>query len=651
MISVTESDFAFMSEMERYDAFQHLYHSHDPADAELLKRLYESPDPLIPLILLRYLEDLPEKPACLAIIRLIEGGNRVVAKTAMRAYERTHYPGKARLLKQTILSPVYRACRFAVRTLSRAGFMDILPLILREIPERENPILAVMIDALRYLPHRRSIPVLQPFADSADEPTRYLAVDVLAALQARTRALPVTFFLRQLKDDSDRVRSIALQALQRFPSRRVQPMILKLATSKDEPEESRVRAIRALDAFPSVQTVHAVTLLAADEDAAAIRLSSEIVLRSFPEKVLRKGLLPFLEDKDPVRRKQAAFFLAEFLGQDPQVRQVILDLWRGSDELEALDMVDALRTLGGTETIALLRETIGKSPVLAYAAANALAYMRGAEAGRTAFEMCRDPALNPVMRQVLMSRWVKRGPDEAIRDALLPMMLESLTNPVMNIRYVAAQSLVWYPLTDTLPGLLELLVVERNSDVARTATSQISRGLGRNPLPLIEALRTHAEHSRLTSHAVHILLSRSWDILHAGKLMDALCGPPFRLPDEHPKRFIAVCLHLYEHNSVTLQDIWFRLGSRELVRLLLRMLVSAARNPYRRFPLLPLAFLELQITLADPETRRLFYDALAVEGRDEAAEYLAAAIVREQDAEGVRHGVAHLQRLLREEAR
>jgi len=128
-----EREFRFLDEMGRYDAFLRLYHSLDPADGELLETMYRSRDPLTPLILLQYLEELPEKRAVFPILEMIEEGNEVVSRAAMSAYRRNHYPGKPRLLKALVLSKSARACRFAVRVLSRAGFMDALPLILREL--------------------------------------------------------------------------------------------------------------------------------------------------------------------------------------------------------------------------------------------------------------------------------------------------------------------------------------------------------------------------------------------------------------------------------------------------------------------------------------------------------------------------------------
>jgi hypothetical protein len=80
----------------------------------------------------------------------------------------------------------------------------------------------------------------------------------------------------------------------------------------------------------------------------------------------------------------------------------------------------------------------------------------------------------------------------------------------------------------------------------------------------------------------------------------------------------------------------------------LKMLLSALRNKKRRFPPMPLGFLELQTTLADTAARRIFYDVLAVEERGQAGEFLAAALLRETDKSNLKHGTDLLAGLLSE---
>ncbi len=631
MIDISEQDFGFLSEMERYDAFLALYHSKDPDDAETLETLVAGSDPLIPLMLLRYFEDIPEKRACLAIINRIEQGNEIVAKAAMEAYRLSHYPKKAYLLKPLIFSPVYRACRFAVRTLSRSGFMDVLPLILREIPDRTGPIRNVMIDSLRYLPHRRSVTTLTPYANSEHEPTRYLVISVLAELQFRTRALSPTFFLRKLQDESTRVRRAALEALQRLPNRQVVPMILKGALDENEPEDSRIRAVRAMTAFPSVETLGSLARLSASTKSSAIRISCEIVLRSYPAPIQRKGLLPLLNETDSALRRQATIYLAEFLGTDPSIRKILHDLWRSADDDFALDLIEMMRILAGDETIRLLHEAIYSSPIVGYAASTALSHMRGAVAGELLIEIIKSDKVSAIVKQALLDRWAKRGPDERLKKEAEPLLLEKLTDPVMNVRYLAAQVLGWYPLEETLVRMLDLLANESDAEVARVASRIITKGLSVDPLPLIEAVSVHAQCKALIPPLIKILSSRRWETDTASALLAALSSEPISLDSTHPKRFCGVCLHLLEHATVTLQDLWPSLAASGLTQLFLGMLVNALENPRRTFAPMPLAFLELQAIMADTETRKLIYTAMGVEGRDEGAEFLAASLLREKD--------------------
>ena len=650
MSNVIDAEFGFMSEMERYDAFLTLYHSRDPKNAEQLEALLNSPDPLIPLILGRFLEELPDKRACLAIIKMIEGENGVVAKAAMDAYSRSHYPGKARLLKSVVFSPSYRAARFAIRTLARAGFMDVLPLILREIPDKEGPILKEMVDALRYLPHRRSIPVLLPLSQSDDEAMRYLVVDVLASLQARTRAISISFFLAKLKDESDRVRRAALDALQKYPTSRVAPLILKIAQDKEESEGARVRAIRSMRLFPSPTSVRNLTQIAAETKSTAISLTVEIVLRQFPVHILKKGLLPMLDWKDAALRRQTALFMAEFLAGDSGVQKTLHDLWRKSDELAALEIIDSLRILGGPETVRILMEAVERSPVLAYSAASALAHMHGSVPGLAILNILIKPGITDTVRHALLDRWAKRGPEKDVREQLLSLVQSCLKSATINIRYSAAQILGWYPIEDNFQHLFALLKQETNVDIINTVISQISRGLGRNPVPFMDALRSYPSAEKLIRHAGRVLLSRGWDKRHLGEILDGITEAPLHMQEKHPNRFAAVCVHLVEHGTATLQDLWPTLQATGVINIFLKLLIRGIKIPTRPFPILPLAFLELQLTLNDLPTRILLYDLMACEGRAEAAEFLAAALLREEDPQGVRVAVRHLKTLMGEGA-
>ncbi|MBI5595397.1 MAG: HEAT repeat domain-containing protein [Elusimicrobia bacterium] len=646
MPRVTLSDFAFMSELERYDTFMRLYNSMEQGDRESLAELYATDDPLIPLIILQYLEELPEKKAVLPILRLIERGNEVVSRAAMDAYKRNHYPGKARHLKQLVLSKDSRACRFAVRTLSRAGFMDILPLIIRELPEREEGVRLEMIEGLRYLPDRRSAAILVPLTASPDEEVRHRAVSVLADLQVRTRALDVGFFVRLTRDDSERVRRAALEALRMFPSRRVAQLLLDQALDEKEPESARDRAIRALASFPSPGWVRPLTLLASDSATPGLKLACEVALRSFPPKVLRAGLLPLLEDPEPDTRRQAATFLADFLGEDPVVRGAILRLWHKADDMGAVDLVEVLRLLEGADAAGLLRDAVKRSPLVAYSAAGALARMRGAGAGPALISLVRDGGLSPTVRQALFAHWAKRGPDEAIKDDLLPFLLEALSSEVINIRYLALQILGWYPLAGKIRALLDVLYKEPDPEVVNTISKQISLGLGRDPIPLAKALVAHPERASLLGHAVRLLTHQSWDVSRVEPLLNLLRADPLLLLERHPETYIAVCVHLLAYGALTFQDLWERLETAERRRLLVRLLNSSMRSMKRRFPPLPLEFLRARLAEEPAETRPLFYELMAAEQTPAAAESLAAALLREDHEGALALGAARLRELL-----
>ncbi len=641
-----EKEFRFLGELERYDVFLKLYHSEDPAETEALGRLIESPDPLVALILLQYLQDLPEKKAVLPLIRLISDGNEIVSRAAMAAYRKNHYPGKPHLLKQLILSPNERACRFAVRTLSRAGFMDALPLILRELLEREGRVRTEMVEALRFLPDRRSLPTLLPLAKGSSEELRFLALQALAELQLRERVLPADFFLAHAQDESERIRRVALEALQRLPTRKVSRIFLEQAVDPEGAEALRERAIRALAAFPSSDWAPPLVRLLVSDAPPSLKLAAEISLKALPPRLLRKALFPFLGEAGIDLRRQAALLLAQFLGEEPDVRRRIHRLWRETREEEAGELADVLSELGGVEEEALLMEAMAKSPLLAFSAAAALSRTLRPGSGPRVLAFLKDPKLSHTVKQALLTHWAKRGPEPAIRSELKPWLHSALGDEVMNIRYLSIQVLAWYPLEDRLAAVLDLLTHETNPEVVRMSYRQFLKGLGRDPLPLARAVEAHPKRDALIGHMVRILTEQSWEEAKILELLHILHRKPLDLLARNPEAFFAVCIHLLERGGVTLEKVWLYLDEGPLRLRFLLMLLAFMRSPRRQFTPLPLGFLSFHLSCADTPSRALYLSLLAADGRPESAEELAGGLLREKDPAVLAEGRAALRRML-----
>lgn len=645
-MSFSSDELVFMTETERYDAFLRLYRSASPEDAASFERLCASPDAAVALIFLRYLEDLPERRAAQTVVRLIERENEIVSRAAMAAYLRSHYPGKARLLKQLVLSKNASACRFAVRTLSRAGFMEILPLVLRELPEREGAVRMEMIEALRFLPDRRSVPSLVRLAVSPEEPTRFLVMQVLAELQARTRALPLRFFLKRAQDPSERVRRAAIEALQRFPSQRVAPLIMQAALDESEPEQARARAVRAMAAFPDERYVRPLAALSAYGTTTELRLAAEISLRAVPARSLKSALLPLLKDRDPRLARQAAILTADLLGAEPEAERVLLSLWNEASDEERLSLADPLRGLGTPAAESALVAAATSGALSAYAAAAALSQLRGPGRAPAALAVLLSPASTPLVRQCVLDRFARRGPDAEVREALLPALVSALEDPNDNIRYGAVKALGWYPLSDTLAPFVDLLAREDHRDVVRAVSLLLAKSLGRDPVAFARAAAAHARRPRFVPRVVRIIASQGWDPSSADALLDELANPPSGLLADRPAELFAVLVHLLEHGSVGLIRLWPLIGDGERLARFLRMLGAALRSPKRRFPGLALDELSARMTRVDAPTRGLYYEVLAADGRNEAVERLAEALLDEADETARAKGRALLRACL-----
>lgn len=646
MRELTPGDFAFLTELERYDTFLSLFHSRDPRDKQTLANLYASRDPFIPLILLQYLEELPERAAIDAILDLIESPNDIVARAAMLAYQRSHYPGKARQLKELAISKVDRACRFAVRTLSRAGAMEVLPLILREFNERSPAVRREMLDALRFLPNARTIPYMMPLSESPDPDLRMMATLVLTSIQGKTQRVPIEFFVRMSHDSSERVRSAALGALQYYPSKRVARIFLAQAVDDAGALEERERAVRSLAAFPLPEWVAPLVRLAAKTEVPSLRLAAEISLRGFPRAMLLKGMLPLLSDRDEAVKVQTAILAAQLVGEEPKVIDAILTLWDQAPEMSRVQMVDILRELGGDEPRRRLIEAAGGPPLLGASAAGALSRMRLGDGGKLVLGLLSSPAVPELTKQAFLGHWARSGPDEAIREDLLPWLIAALESDRINMRYLAIRTLAWYPLSSFHAPLLGLLAREHEPETVRTSESVLVKKLGRDPLPMLRELSSHPDRRNLMGHAVRILTSQSWAKETVPELVRILREPPFSFLEENPETFLTVCIHLLRDESLSFDAVLDITSSPRLRSLFLRQLASFLTSRERDFPPLPVDALLGLLGGGDAGDRRLLYRILGQDRRPACAAAVSGLLAREKDQECLAEGAASMRHIV-----
>lgn len=641
-----ERRFKSEGELERYELFLQLYASKDPGERQALREILSGDDPLLKILILQYLEDLPEAHALRLALPCLEDQNPVVRQSAARAYQRNHCSGKHRLLRPYLRSKNSRAARFAVRTLGRAGDADILPLILTELPSAPEDLRDEMLGALRFLPDARSVPVLRAFTSHASDETRYRALRAVSEIVNQGAVLPAQLFLDRMNDASDRVRRLALDMLQHYPSRDIAAIFLKQALSADEPLESRQRAISAVASFPHPDWVEPLVRLMTSSGSSALRLRSEIALKRFPAAMLKRGLLPLLKHPESSVRQQAMLIMANALGADPAVREKLFELWSGaSDEQAKLSMMEVLGELGG-EAVPKLLEALESSPLLAYASVGTLNRLWSAATAPRILAILKNPKVPDYVKQALLSALIKRPPDESIRAELRLWLIAALSDEVINIRYLSAQVLAWYPIEAKLEPLLDLLAHETAPETVEVVLRQLLKGLGLDPRPLLLAYRAHPKRETLTDHLVAVLTAQSWDEAFVFEVFHQLSLAPASVLADRPEAFFKVCLHMMEIGRVELEKIWLFLFSEELRLLFLGLLKRALEDPERHFPELPLEFLALHLAHASEGARSLFYELVALDARSEGVALLAAALLKETDAATLRAGRESLRRLV-----
>ncbi len=225
---------------------------------------------------------------------------------------------------------------------------------------------------------------------------------------------------------------------------------------------------------------------------------------------------------------------------------------------------------------------------------------------------------------------------------LLPVILADLESPVVNVRYLAAQCMAWYRIDDILAPLTALLDREIDGEVARTASRFILKGLKSDPRPFMVVLKAAPRTNGALVRACRILGGARWDPAFAVEVTRDLAV----FLEGHPRLLSATLVRFLEQGTLPLEHLWPLLEGKEA--LFLRLLASGMRSPRRRFPPLPHDFLTRTLYKADSALRRLHYELLAAEGSSRAVEELAGTLVREEDPENRRAGLAHLKKLFLE---
>ncbi|MFH1724254.1 MAG: HEAT repeat domain-containing protein [Elusimicrobiota bacterium] len=641
--------FKSFEEIGRYELFLDLYYSRREEDRELIKRVLAGDDAIVKMMFLQYLEEIPAQRAVSLFLPLLEDDNEIIRDAAMQAYKRSVFAQKNKLLRPYVASQRPGAACFAIGALARQGDRDVLPALLGRLPNAPPEVQREILEGLRYLPDPRCVPALIPFADSREEDGRYRAIRALAEMKSRGHPVRAAIFLDRVQDDSARVRRAALLGLQAFPSQKVARVFLEKALSEDEPMPSRRRAIQGLASFPDQEWVEPLVTLMSRDPSGPLRLTIEIALKRFPADVLKRGLFAVLDGGDAAVRQQAALIVAEFLGEDPEVRRRIMEFWEKAEDMQArLGAMEVLGELGGTELIPLLLSVLKENQVLAYTAIGVLNRLWTAESGPQILKLLKEPELPQFAKQALLSAILRRGLDDTMRQDLLPWLLEGLGDEVTNIRYLSLQILEWYPVEAWVQPVLRMLCGETDDEVCRTAYRIVTKKVGGNPVPIIAAVREYPDQKAVRNHLVQMLGWRKWDPKRVFDMLYGLMLEPINLPVKDRQAFLVLCVRLLEYGSMTLERIWPFAPSDSLKRLLLEKIRDGMKDPKRVFPPLPLDFLAGHFRDVDPVSRSLFYEIVGMSRQAEGIGLLTACLLRESEPAALSAGQEGLRRLVRE---
>ena len=626
-----ESRLKSQDESVRYQIFLDLYHSEAAPGSFRIEDLLAMDDPIVKLIFMRYLEEIPDRKAAEWLLALRADSNPVVRQNALRCFTKNQYGKKYVLLRPDILSPDLELRRVALDFLSKRRDYFILPTLLVQLAESGPEMQADLLKALRYLPDARVRDAVLPLADSPDETVRLQALRALLETQRHAGSVPREVFLNHAWDPSEKVRKASLMALELYSSRKIALFFLKKAQSEDS-MENRVRAIDALASFPDPEWVEPLVRFILQEVHSHLKLAAEVALKRFPVKAACRGLLPLLESHNPAVGIRSALLLAEINGDDPAVRKRLLKLWRKTQGTsEQLSMLNVLRELGGEEVTAILAGLLKGPAIIAYSAAGALVRLWSEKTGGEILVILDDDSIHTQVKQTLLQAVSQYGPPEPARDRLFDWIAGVFSGTNINFRYLGAQILAWYPLDRVLPVLIRHLPAESDETTVETIDSILIRKLDRNPMPLIRALEDDPKNAAAFPHACRIFSEGYWKKEHVPELLNFLLKNPSARTEEDRGALVAALISLFEKNIARLDQFWDSLKDRKLRMKFLEKLKDGMQTLGPKALRVERGFIAKNLVAGDHWERALLYQIARFSGDLKCLDAVVDSLLREED--------------------
>jgi hypothetical protein len=442
------------------DAWMRMFSAEDPAD-NMIPQVVVSEDPVLKILLARFLGTIPELAAVEALATLLQDTNHVIYEGARKAFDQNTFAKKWPILLPLLKATEQHAQCYAISKLASAGIWDAMPILLKLLTTDDEALLVHLLKGLRYFVDERLIPHIQPFLEDPREAVRLPAVLVLGALyEGEIRRARDPLFLA-LKDDSAQVRRAVIWSLRRAPAARDVAQIYRMGTTDPDPAV-RQEVLMLLPFFPKKKYVTFLLDIFMKEKERSVLLKAEAIIMAMPTPLLSTVLWTVVRRSTGKPFHRALLILAEISSTSPRfIRFIFRRLKRGKKPKELLPLLEAVGLLEDPAAAPQVAQHLKGNPLLAYTAMQSLLKIWAHHPQSVDIHVhLQDPEISDLLKQTILKQMLKTGAWDFYAETMLDTLLAFLDSPTLNVRYLAAQTIAPVPSLRVMENFVGLLMRE-----------------------------------------------------------------------------------------------------------------------------------------------------------------------------------------------
>jgi len=518
------------SEDARFAAWMEMYSAEELETKKEIENLIQGKDPLMKILFIRFLARIPEKQACLYLVKLLEDGNKVVFEATKKAFEKNGFDQRWVCLLPLLSSSSQGALFYGIEKLSQAVVIDAIPLMLKMLKLADEKLIAHLLKGLRYFSDERLFPIILPYLQDSREDVRFRAVLVIGALYEAGVREARGPFLQAIKDTSPKIRRAVLWGIKRRPNPKDLELLFEVSAN-DPDLIVKQEALVCFSFFPTYKVIlHLVKILAEGKES-LVRLKAEGILYGFFPEVLFDALWKVASRQSGKIRNKALIILAEIRVQSKKYFDFLSrTLKKAKDPKEQLPILEAFGVVEDPRAIKELEPRLKGNQLLAYTAMGSLLKIWAHYPEKVPIaDYLQDPDLAPLFKQTILKQMLKLGKWEYYAKTMRAVLLGLLKHENLNIRYLSAQVLAPVTSKQVLEECFASVLSEMDPAYAQFLKESIRRHLTEKPEWMGHLVQSYKNNSK----AVHILFDivKEADILGEKllALLFSVLEPPLSL--------------------------------------------------------------------------------------------------------------------------